>query len=300
VGLKPTYGRVSRYGLIALGSSLDTIGTFTRTVDDAALLYSVMAGHDERDATTSDRPVETGERVSVTTLNGVRIGVPRSLHVDGMDPELEKAYEDATHQLESLGASLVPIDLPDPQWAIAAYYIILPAEVSANLARYDGVRFASPHESPKGMSYHEATVRYRTDGFGPEVKRRLMLGTYVLSHGYHDQYYRKAQQVRTLIARSYADTFTRVDCIATPTSPTVPFLLGEKRTDPLAMYLSDVFTVSANIAGLPAMSIPGGFVQSLPVGLQLTAPLFGEAMLFRVGAAYEHATDWATQRPSFS
>lgn len=289
VGLKPTYGRVSRYGLIAYGSSLDQIGPMTRTVRQAGQVLAVLAGTDDRDATTvAAAPFEVpGPDAS---LAGLRVGVPRALLETGVDEDVRASIEAALQTMVAGGATLHDIELPHAEFAIPTYYLVATAEASANLARYDGVRFG--HRAPAG-TYTDLASMYaasRSTGFGQEVIRRILLGTYVLSAGYYDAYYRKAQQVRTLITRDYERAFASVDVVAMPTAPTTAFRLGEKVEDPLQMYLADVFTVSANLSGLPAISIPSGLDSNgLPIGLQLTAPAFAETTLLRAAAAYEDA-----------
>jgi aspartyl-tRNA(Asn)/glutamyl-tRNA(Gln) amidotransferase subunit A len=301
VGLKPTYGRVSRYGLIAFGSSLDQIGPLTRTVSDAAAVLSVIAGADPADATSAPEPVSdyaAAIDAGGGDVRGARIGVPWSLLEQGVDSEVGRAFEAALHVLRDRGAALIDVALPHAKHAIAVYYLVATAEASANLARYDGVRYGFRAASDDLRVMYRRT---RAQGFGPEVKRRIMLGTYVLSAGYYDAYYLKAQQVRTLILRDYEQAFTgsgAVDAIAMPTSPTPAFRLGERVSDPLQMYLADVFTVSANLAGLPAVSIPCGFTGNrLPIGLQLTGRRFDETTLLRVADAYERDTKWWNERP---
>ena len=289
VGLKPTYGRVSRYGLIAYGSSLDQIGPIAQTVRQAAHVLAAIAGPDERDATTVHaQPVEIPD--ARASLRGVRVGVPRALLEEGVDPDVRASVEAALQVMVASGATLHDIDLPHAAYAIPTYYLVATAEASANLARFDGVRYghrAAPNEYDDLASMYAAS---RSEGFGPEVVRRIMLGTYVLSAGYYDAYYKKAQQGRTLIARDYERAFANVDVVATPTAPTTAFRLGEKVEDPLQMYLADVFTVSANLSGLPAISVPCGLdAHGLPVGLHLTAPAFAESALLRTAAAYEDA-----------
>jgi aspartyl-tRNA(Asn)/glutamyl-tRNA(Gln) amidotransferase subunit A len=297
-GLKPTYGRVPRYGLLAFASSLDQIGPITATVEDAALAFSVLAGHDPRDATSAVAALpDLRTALREPSLRGVRVGVPRALMAEGVEPDVLAAVEQALGVLEAGGAVLQSIDLPHSRHGIAAYYVIATAEASSNLARYDGVRYgvrtASDLRSVAGM--YEST---RGKGFGAEVKRRIMLGTYVLSAGYYDAYYLKAQQVRTLIGNDYEAAFGKVDVIALPTSPTGAFPLGERTSDPVLMYLADVFTVGANLAGVPAITVPCGLTTSqLPVGLQFTARKMDEAALLWVAAAYQHATDWHQRRP---
>ena len=303
VGLKPTYGRVSRYGLLAFASSLDQIGPFARTVEDAAIALGVLAGHDAADATSApeDVPVYTGALTG--DARGLRIGVPRALVNEGVDVEVSKAFNESLEVYRAAGATLVDITLPYASAAIPVYYLVATAEASSNLARYDGVRygFRAPAQGPPAAQDDLRTMygRSRELGFGPEVKRRIMLGTYVLSAGYYDAYYLKAQQVRTLIRRDYDSAFEQVDVVAMPTSPTPAFKIGERMADPLQMYLADVFTVSANLAGLPAISIPCGFTaDSLPIGLQLTGRMFDEATLLGAAHAYERQTTWWMRQPT--
>jgi aspartyl-tRNA(Asn)/glutamyl-tRNA(Gln) amidotransferase subunit A len=296
VGLKPTYGRVSRYGLIAHASSLDQIGPLTRTAFDAALMLKVLSGADAADATTAHRPVPDFTASLDGDVRGVRIGVPRRLVSDGIDPDVAAAFATALETLGSRGAALVDIDLPHARHAIPVYYLVATAEASSNLARYDGVRYGFRADNAKELRTMYASTRGQA--LGTEVKRRIMLGTYVLSAGYYDAYYVKAQQVRTLIGRDYDDAFEQVDVVAMPTSPTPPFRLGERISDPLQMYLADVFTVSANLAGLPAISVPCGFSAArLPIGLQLTGRRFDESMILRIADAYERETAWWREEP---
>jgi aspartyl-tRNA(Asn)/glutamyl-tRNA(Gln) amidotransferase subunit A len=296
VGVKPTYGRVSRYGLLAFASSLDQIGPLTRTVADSAALLQVLAGPDPRDATASAAPVPEYDGALAGGATGVRIGVPRALLGDGVDPDVAAAFARALEVLAGQGARLVEIALPHAPFAIPVYYLVATAEASSNLARYDGVRYG--FRSAGARTLDEMYFRTRDEAFGLEVKRRIMLGTYVLSAGYYDAYYLKAQQVRTLIRRDYEAAFADVDVVAMPTSPTPAFRLGERTDDPLQMYLADVFTVSANLSGLPALSLPCGFSRDrLPIGLQLTGRAFDEPMLLRVAEAYERQTDWVSRRP---
>ena len=286
VGLKPTYGRVSRYGLIAFASSLDQIGPMTRTVRDAALLLQVLAGPDGRDATAAAEPVPDYEAALTRDVRGTRVGVPRGLLGEGADAEVVRGFERALAALSDLGGELVDVELPHAPYAVPVYYLVATAEASSNLARYDGVRYG--YRTPQPGSLKQMYLRTRDEGFGAEVKRRIMLGTYVLSSGYYDAYYLKAQQVRTLIARDYAQAFDRVDVVALPTTPTPAFRLGEKVDDPLQMYLADVYTVSANLAGLPAISVPCGRSRDgLPLGLQLTGRRFDEAGLLRLADAFQ-------------
>jgi len=303
VGLKPTYGRVSRYGLLAYGSSLDQIGPFTRTVEDAAIALNVLAGADPADATSAPEPVPDYTAALAGDAAGLRVGVPRALLNEGVDPAVAVAFEEALTTYRDAGATLVDIDLPYASAAIPVYYLVATAEASSNMARYDGVRYgfrARPEGGPGSQDDLRTMYgRTREQGFGPEVKRRIMLGTYVLSAGYYDAYYLKAQQVRTLIRRDYEHAFERVDVVAMPTSPTPAFKLGERVADPLQMYLADIFTVSANLAGLPAVSIPCGFTSdSLPIGLQLTGRMFDELTLLRAAHAYERQTAWWTAQPT--
>ena len=296
VGLKPTYGRVSRYGLLAFGSSLDHVGPLSRTVADAALALSVIAGVDPADATSSPEPVPDYGAALTGDVRGARIGVPSRLVDHGVDPEISTAFRTALDVLVARGASLVDIDLPNAAAAIPVYYLVATAEASSNLARYDGVRYGFRARGENDLLTMYG--RTRAQGFGPEVKRRIMLGTYVLSAGYYDAYYLKAQQVRTLIRRDYEQAFERVDAVAMPTTPTPAFKIGERVDNPLQMYLGDVFTVSANLAGLPAISIPCGFTAGgLPIGLQLTGRMFDESTILRVADAHERDTTWWTRTP---
>jgi aspartyl-tRNA(Asn)/glutamyl-tRNA(Gln) amidotransferase subunit A len=309
VGLKPTYGRVSRFGLIAHGSSLDQIGPLATTAHDAAVLLGVLAGADPCDSTSAPEPVPDYPAALTGDIRGARIGVPRALFEQGVDPQVAAAIDAALDSLRGRGAALVDIDLPHARYATPVYYLVSTAEASSNLARYDGVRYGFRASLDPGLPAGAARpaadsrlqqmyARTRAQGFGPEVKRRIMLGTYVLSAGYYDAYYLKAQQVRTLIRRDYDRAFERVDVVAMPTSPVPAFRLGEKVADPLQMYLVDVFTVSANLTGLPAISVPCGFTAArLPIGLQLTGRRFDEATLLRVADAYERDTAWSTQLP---
>lgn len=300
VGLKPTYGRVSRYGLIAFGSSLDQIGPLTRSAEDAALVLSVIAGHDPRDATSSRHEVPAYETSLVRDLTGLRIGVPRRLLQEGVDADVLHACEAALEVFVDQGARLVEVELPHAAYAIPVYYLIATAEASSNLARYDGVRYGFRAPLGPDDDLHAMYDRTRDLGFGVEVKRRIVLGTYVLSAGYYEAYYLKAQQVRTLIQRDFDEAFTAVDVVATPTSPTPAFRLGERVDDPLQMYLADVFTVSANLAGLPGISLPCGLAAGrLPIGLQFVGRPFDEATLLAAAHAFERHTRWAGERPPF-
>ncbi len=292
VGLKPTYGRVSRYGRGASASSLDQGGLLARSVADAALLLSVVAGADPRDATCVDAPLPDCRLDG--DVRGMRVGLARSGFGPGIDPAVEAAVRSALAQLAALGAELVEIDLPHGDYALPTYHLLAPAEASANLARYDGLRYGLRVD---GADLPSTIAASRAAGFGAEVKRRIVLGTYTLSAGYYDAYYRKAQQVRTLIRRDFDAAFERVDAIATPTSPTSAFRLGERTADPLQMYRSDVLTLGANLAGVCALSVPCGFDDGLPVGLQWIGPAWGEATLLRLAHAYEQSTNWHTRRP---
>ncbi len=303
VGLKPTYGRVSRYGLIAHGSSLDQIGPIVQSAHDAAIMLGVLAGADAADSTSAPEPVPDYTAALTGDVRGTRIGVPRALLEQGVDAEVAAATTAALDALKARGATLVDIDLPHARYATSVYYLVSTAEASSNLARYDGVRYgfrAQPSGTATAVRYdlRQMYARTRAQAFGAEVKRRIMLGTYVLSAGYYDAYYLKAQQVRTLILRDYDQAFERVNAVAMPTSPVPAFRIGERVADPLQMYLIDVFTVSANLTGLPAISIPCGFTRGgLPIGLQLTGRRFDEATLLRVADAYERDTTWSTQLP---
>jgi aspartyl-tRNA(Asn)/glutamyl-tRNA(Gln) amidotransferase subunit A len=288
VGLKPTYGRVSRYGLLAFASSLDQIGPFARTAEDAALVLQVIAGHDPHDATSSTEPVPDYLSSLARGVAGLRIGVPRAFVGDGVDADVQQAFAAALDRWQSAGAEIVDIELPHAAHAIPVYYLIATAEASSNLARYDGVRYGHRAALDKGDGLQAMYDRTRDEGFGPEVKRRIMLGTYVLSAGYYDAYYLKAQQVRTLLRQDYEQAFASCDVVAMPTTPTPAFKLGEKTDDPLQMYLSDVFTVSANLTGLPAISIPAGQnAEGLPLGVQLTGRMFDEVTLLSAAHALE-------------
>ncbi|MFQ5613358.1 MAG: Asp-tRNA(Asn)/Glu-tRNA(Gln) amidotransferase subunit GatA, partial [Anaerolineae bacterium] len=291
VGLKPTYGRVSRYGLIAHGSSLDQIGPLARDVQDAAILLGCIAGHDPLDSTTLNAPVPDylAEVRATTGLQGMRIGVPRQYFSQGIEAGVDEAVRAALAQAQAIGAELVDISLPHTEYGIPAYYLIATAEASANLARYDGVRYGLRHE---GSGMWDTIRATRQAGFGPEVKRRIMLGTYALSTGYYDAYYLKAQRVRTLLRRDFEAAFQEVDVIMSPTAPTVAFPRGQKMDDPLQMYLADVFTATLNLAGICGISVPCGFSEGMPVGLQIIGPPLGESAILRAAYAYEQATGW--------
>ncbi len=295
-GIKPTYGRVSRYGLVAYGSSLDTVGILARSAEDTALVFQHMAGQDDLDATSMDLPVPE-YRLEGEDLRGLRVGVPKQYFIQGIQPAVEEAVRAAIRQLELLGAEVREVSLPHTEYALPVYYLLAPAEASANLARYDGVRF-SPR--PEAENLWDVFFSTRGQGFGPEVKRRIMLGTYALSAGYYDAYYAKAQKVRTLIKRDFETAFEQVDVIAAPIAPTTAFRIGEHTDDPLAMYLEDVFTLPANLAGVPGLAFPVGFdPQGLPVGMQLMGAHFDEATLFRTAHCYQQATDWHLRKPQW-
>jgi aspartyl-tRNA(Asn)/glutamyl-tRNA(Gln) amidotransferase subunit A len=294
-GIKPTYGRVSRYGLVAYGSSLDSVGCFARSAAEAALVFGILAGHDPLDSTSADLPAAPIQLGSDPNLKGLRIGVPSEYFMEGIQPEVEASVRQAIQQLENLGAQILPIHLPHTQYALPVYYLIAPAEASANLARYDGIRFGlrEPAES-----LLDVFKRSREAGFGSEVKRRIMLGTYALSAGYYDAYYGQAQKVRTLIKQDFTTAFEQVDAIACPVAPTTAFRIGEHSNDPLAMYLEDIFTLPANLAGVPGLSFPAGFDPAgLPIGMQLMGPHFKEEVLFRIAHAYQQVTDWHKRAP---
>ena len=290
-GLKPTYGRVSRYGLVAFASSLDQIGPLTKDALDCALVMNVISGHDKCDSTSVPEPVPDYTKGLTKDLKGMKIGIPKEYFVDGMQSEVEKAIKDAIHKLEELGARVDwGVSLPQTPHALAVYYIIAPSEASANLARYDGSKYGFSYKSTESM--WEGMEKTKQFGFGPEVKRRIMLGTYALSSGYYDAYYLKAQKVRTLIRREFDQAFEKYDALVTPTSPTVPFKIGEKADNPLSMYLSDVCTLPINIAGVPGISIPAGFAQGLPIGMQIIGKPFSEETLLKISYAYQQVTDW--------
>ncbi|MGD9115754.1 MAG: Asp-tRNA(Asn)/Glu-tRNA(Gln) amidotransferase subunit GatA [Dehalococcoidia bacterium] len=294
VGMKPTYGRVSRFGLVAFASSLDQIGPLTKDVTDCALVLNAIAGFDDRDSTSVPQPVPDYTKCLDGDLKGMKLGVPQEYFVKGMQPEVEKALKDAITKLEGLGAKVEETSLPSTPYALSVYYIIAPSEASANLARYDGVKYGFAFRDTDSM--WEAMEKTRQYGFGDEVKRRIMLGTYALSAGYYDAYYLKAQKVRTLIRREFDQAFTKYDALITPTSPTVPFKIGEKLDDPVQMYLSDVCTLPINIAGVPGVSIPAGFGNGLPIGMQIIGKPFGEEAILKVAYAYEQATEWHKMR----
>jgi len=294
-GLKPTYGRVSRLGMVAFASSLDQAGPLGHSAEDCAIMLGTMAGHDKLDSTSSEVPGQDYTAGLEESLAGLRIGLPTEFFGDGLDPATAQAVDAALKELEKLGASLVEVSLPHSKLTIPTYYIIAPAEASTNLSRYDGVRYGHRCADPKDLN--DLYTRTREEGFGDEVKRRILVGTYALSAGYYDAYYKKAQQVRRLIKQDYLDCFDKVDIIAGPTTPGPAFALGAKTNDPLAMYLEDVYTLAANLAGLPGMSVPAGFVAGKPVGFQLIGQHFGEARLLNVAHRYQQVTNWHLQSP---
>ncbi|MFT3962425.1 Asp-tRNA(Asn)/Glu-tRNA(Gln) amidotransferase subunit GatA [Propionivibrio sp.] len=295
-GLKPTYGVVSRYGMIAYASSLDQGGPLARSAEDCALLLNVMAGFDARDSTSLDRPAEDYARDLEKPLAGLRIGLPREFFGDGCDAGVMRCVEDALAEYRKLGAETVEVGLPNMKLAVPAYYVIAPAEASSNLSRYDGVRYG--YRAPAYADLNDMYARTRAQGFGDEVKRRILIGTYVLSHGYYDAYYLQAQRIRRLIAEDFAAAFEQCDVIMGPTSPSTAFRLGEKASDPVQMYLSDIYTIAVNLAGLPGMAVPAGFADGLPVGLQLIGGYFSEARLLNAAHRYQQATDWHLRRPA--
>ena len=297
-GLKPTYGRVSRFGLIAYASSLDQVGPMTKTVEDAAQMLQAIAGHDPLDSTSLNARVPDYSAALSQGVKGLRIGLPKEYFIDGIDAEVRAAVQAAVQELQRQGAEVKEISLPHTRYAIAAYYIIATAEASANLARFDSVRYG--HRCADPADLRDMYDRSRAEGFGPEVKRRIILGTYVLSSGYYDAYYRKAQQVRRLIGQDFAEAFKEVDVIASPVCPTAAFRIGENAADPLQMYLADIFTIATNLAGICGISVPCGFTTSpaLPIGLQLLGRPLGECDLLRAAAAYEQATEWHLRRPA--
>ena len=294
-GIKPTYGRVSRYGMIAFASSLDQAGTMTQTAEDSAMMLNVMAGFDERDSTSLDKPVPDYTAKLNDDLKGLKIGLPKEYFAEGLDSDVAKTVEAAIEEYKKLGAEIVDISLPNSSLSVPAYYVVAPAECSSNLSRFDGVRFGYRCEGPKDLE--DLYKRSRGEGFGPEVKRRIMVGAYALSAGYYDAYYLKAQKIRRLISDDFKHAFTKVDVIMAPTTPTVAFHIGEKVDDPITMYLSDINTIAVNLAGLPGMSIPAGFSHGLPVGLQIIGNYFEESRLLNVAHQYQQVTDWHTQMP---
>ncbi|MES2217936.1 MAG: Asp-tRNA(Asn)/Glu-tRNA(Gln) amidotransferase subunit GatA [Pseudomonadota bacterium] len=294
-GMKPTYGRVSRYGMVAYASSLDQGGPLAKSAEDIALMLNVMAGFDARDSTSVDLPVPDYTATLTEKIHGLRIGLPKQYFDSGLDAGVEKAIQAAIKEYEAMGAIVQEINLPNTMLSIPAYYVIAPAECSSNLARYDGVRFGYRCKDP--VDLEDLYKRSRSESLGPEVKRRIMIGTYALSAGYYDAYYLKAQKIRGLIRNDFLEAFKKVDVIMGPTAPTTAFKLGEKTNDPISMYLSDIYTIAVNLAGLPAMSIPAGFVNDLPVGLQLIGNFFNEARLLNIAHHYQKVTDWHTRTP---
>ncbi|MBI5135527.1 Asp-tRNA(Asn)/Glu-tRNA(Gln) amidotransferase subunit GatA [Candidatus Uhrbacteria bacterium] len=316
VGLKPTYGRVSRYGLMPMAASHNQIAPLGKTVEDVKILFEAIAGHDPKDAVTVQKEISNLKSArnashsdaggsQISNLRGTRVGVPREYFIEGMDAEIEKSVRAAIDQLKDLGAEIKPISLPHTKYGLAVYYIIVPSEVSADVARYDGIRYGYSVENDReylaqhpSFSLLDVYRDSRGRGFGPEVRRRIMIGTYALSAGYYDAYYAKAQKVRTLIRQDFINAFQEVDCIAAPTTPTPAFPIGEKSNDPLQMYLADVFTVTLNVAGVPGLVVPCGFTKNkLPIGLQLVGNYFDEGRLLQIGSAYEQATEWHLRKP---
>lgn len=298
VGLKPTYGKVSRFGLIAFASSLDQIGPLTKDVEDSALLMNVISGHDPKDSTSIDVPTIDYTSALTGEIKGMTIGIPDEYFVSGIDSEVEEAVREAIALLEKLGARIEKVSLPHTDFAVATYYLIATAEASSNLARYDGVKYGYRHQAEKASSLLEMYGETRREGFGAEVKRRIMLGTYVLSAGYYDAYYLKAQRVRTLIKEDLDKAYEKCNCVVAPTSPSAAFRIGEKTDDPLQMYLSDIFTIPANLAGIPAISIPCGFTkENLPIGLQIMGKALDEKTILQIAYAYEQSTAWHLMMP---
>ncbi len=295
-GLKPTYGRVSRWGMIAYGSSLDQGGPMTQTAEDAALVLNAMAGFDSKDSTSLDKEVPDYTAKLSEPLKGLRIGVPKEFYSEGLNSDIAATTQSAIKEIEKLGAVVKEISLPRTELSIPAYYIIAPAEASTNLSRFDGVKFGHRCEDP--VDLYDMYTRTRAEGFGDEVKRRIMIGTYALSAGYYDAYYRKAQQLRRLIKDDYVKAFEEVDVIMGPTAPSLPWTIGAKENDPVSMYLEDIYTLSVNLAGLPGMSIPCGMVDGMPVGLQVIGNYFDESLLLNIGHQFQQATDWHTKRPA--
>jgi len=297
-GLKPTYGLVSRYGMIAFASSLDQAGPMAKSAEDCALMMNVMAGFDERDSTSLNHPKEDYTRELSKPLAGLKVGLPKEYFADGLDAGVAKAVQEAIEQYKKLGAEMVDISLPNTNLSIPIYYVLAPAEASSNLSRYDGVRYG--HRAAQYEDLNDMYMKSRAEGFGAEVKRRILIGTYVLSAGYYDAYYLKAQQIRRLIAQDFAEVFKKCDIIIGPTAPSTAFKVGEKADDPVAMYLQDIYTIATNLAGLPGMSIPAGFSNGLPVGLQIIGNYFDEARMLNASHAYQQVTDWHTRMPELS
>ena len=294
-GLKPTYGRVSRYGLVAFASSLDQAGPLAKDVTDCAILLQAIAGYDPKDSTSADLPLPNYPDALHADVEGMRLGVPKEYFVEGMQPEVEQAVRDALNVWADLGARIIEVPMPHTEYALPVYYLLAPAEASANLARYDGIRYGFSH--PEAQDIWDSYRKTRQHGFGPEVKRRIMLGTYALSAGYYDAYYLKAQKVRTLIKEDFDRAYEQCDALVVPTTPTTAFRIGEKVEDPLQMYLGDIFTLSLNLAGLCGLAIPCGFAAGLPIGLQVLGKAYDEATILRVAYAYEQATDWHLRKP---
>ena len=297
-GLKPTYGRISRYGIIAFASSLDQAGPITRTAEDAAIMLETMAGYDPKDSTSIKQPVPNYSANINNSIEGLRVGVCKEYFADGLDRDIEAAIQNAVKELEKLGAEISEISLPNTKHAVPAYYVIAPAECSANLSRYDGVRFGHRCEDPVDIS--DLIKRSRSEGFGDEVKSRIMAGTFALSAGYYDAYYRKAQQIRRLIKDDFLQVFNDVDLILGPTTPSPAFKIGEKSNDPVSMYLEDIYTISVNLAGLPAISVPAGMAHGLPVGMQLIGPYHSEAKILNAAHQFQQATDWHLKSPALA
>lgn len=295
-GLKPTYGLISRYGIIAFASSLDQCGPMAKTAEDCALLLNILAGFDERDSTSLARPFEDYTHHLTDSINGLKIGLPQEYFSEGLDPKVSDLIDKALKALTELGAQIVDINLPNTHLSIPAYYVIAPAEASANLARYDGVRFG--HRASHYNDLIDLYEKSRAEGFGQEVKQRILIGTYVLSHGYYEAYYLKAQKVRRLIANDFQAAFEKCDVIATPVTPTAAFRLGERQNDPIKMYLSDIYTISVNLAGLPGISLPVGFINKLPIGMQFIGNYFAESRLLNVAHRLQQATNWHNQQPN--
>ena len=294
-GLKPTYGRVSRYGMVAFASSLDQGGPMTQTAEDAALIMNIIAGFDEHDSTSTEKPTDNYTEKLNNSIKGLKIGLPKQYFDESLDNNIAEVIENGLKELEKLGAKCVDVELPHTELSIPAYYVVAPAECSSNLSRYDGVRFGHRCKEPKDLS--DLYCRSRQEGFGKEVKRRIMTGTYVLSAGYYDAYYIKAQKIRQIISNDFQNVFKNVDIIAGPTTTGVAFKLNEKLNDPISMYLSDLYTVSVNLAGLPAISVPSGFINKLPVGMQLIGNYFQESLLMNVAHQYQKVTDWHQKIP---
>mgnify|MGYP000082371119 CR=1 FL=1 len=297
-GLKPTYGRISRYGIIAFASSLDQAGPITRTAEDAAIMLEAMAGYDPKDSTSINQPVPSYSAKINDSIEGLKVGICKEYFTDGLDRNIEAAIQDAVKELEKLGAEISEVSLPNTKHAVPAYYVIAPAECSANLSRYDGVRFGHRCEDPVDIS--DLIKRSRSEGFGEEVKSRIMVGTFALSAGYYDAYYRKAQQIRRLIKNDFLKVFNEVDLILGPTTPSPAFKIGEKSNDPVSMYLEDIYTISVNLAGLPAISLPAGMAQELPIGMQLIGSHHSEARLLNAAHQYQQQTDWHLKSPGLA